>query len=60
LVIIPAIVLGQILIVTIGGKFFGVEPIGFNDWIFIILITSPVLLFSEACRALKRFFSKKA
>ena len=60
LIILPAIVLGQILIVTIGGKFFGVEPIGINDWIFIILITSPVLLFGEAGRALKRFFSKKA
>lgn len=60
LMILPAIVLGQILIVTIGGKFFGVEPLGVYDWIFLILITSPVLLFGEAGRALKRFFSKKA
>lgn len=54
LMILPAIVLGQILIVTIGGKFFGVEPLGVYDWIFLILITSPVLFIGEIVRWIGR------
>lgn len=54
LMILPAIVLGQILIVTIGGKFFGVEPLGVYDWLFLILITSPVLFIGEIVRWIGR------
>ena len=53
LTILPAIVLGQILIVTIGGKFFSVEPIGITEWIVLIVITSPVLFIGELIRAIK-------
>lgn len=41
---------GQILIVTFGGQMFHVEPLPFNDWIYIIGITSFVLWFGEAYR----------
>lgn len=51
------IILGQILIVTFGGKFFQVEPLKFSDWVLIIAFTSLVLVFGELIR--KRLSHKK-
>ena len=47
------IVLGQILIVTFAGQMFSVEPISFMDWVFIILVTSPVLIIPDLIRGIK-------
>lgn len=47
------ILAGQILIVTFGGKMFGVEPLSFDDWCMIILYTSPVLILADIFRFIK-------
>lgn len=49
-----AILLGQILIVTIGGEFFNVEPLKFIDWLIIIGGTSVVLWIGELLRLFKK------
>ncbi len=50
-----AILMGQILIVTVGGPFFSVTPLKITDWLIIIAGTSPVLWIGE----LIRLFGKK-
>ena len=54
LTIAALIMVGQILIVTFGGKFFQVEPLRLDDWAIIIVGTSPVLLFGELLRWFKK------
>jgi len=44
------IFVGQILLVTFGGRFFTVMPLHVTDWIIIIIATSPVLLIGELHR----------
>ncbi len=46
------IVVGQVLIVSVGGAFFSVTPIKTMDWIIIISSTSLVLWFGELYRLL--------
>lgn len=46
------IVLGQILIVTFAGPVFNVERLNFNDWMWIMLITSPVLIIADVIRTI--------
>lgn len=48
------IVLGQILIVSIGGDFFRVVPLQAMTWIKILGVTSVVLIVGEIARALSR------
>ncbi len=48
------IVIGQILIVTLGGQMFSVVPIKPEDWLWIIIGTSPVLIIGEICRLFTR------
>lgn len=48
--IAAAIFLGQIFIVSIGGDFFNVVPLKFEDWAIIILGTSLVLWIGEILR----------
>lgn len=43
---------GQILIVSLGGNFFQVQPIKFGDWLIIIGVTSLVLWIGELFRYL--------
>ncbi|MBO4806248.1 MAG: cation-translocating P-type ATPase [Paludibacteraceae bacterium] len=50
-----AIIVGQILIVTVGGKMFNVVPLEIEDWAYIIGGTSIVLWIGE----IFRLFSKK-
>ena len=50
LLITAVIILGQIVIVTFAGNVFNVERISFDDWIWIIIITSPVLLIPDIVR----------
>lgn len=54
LLIALAILVGQILIVSVGGRFFGVVPLSFSDWMIIIVATLPVLLIGEFVRAFKK------
>ncbi len=48
------ILLGQILIVSVGGDFFNVEPLKFIDWVIIICGTSLVLWIGELVRLYRR------
>ncbi|HJZ93128.1 MAG TPA: calcium-translocating P-type ATPase, PMCA-type [Gemmataceae bacterium] len=52
--IMAAIVVGQVLIVTAGGRTFSVEPLGVLDWIVIAVATSSVLVFEELARRVRR------
>ena len=47
------IVLGQILIVTFAGPAFNVSPLSGEDWICILLMTSPILIIADIIRFLK-------
>jgi len=49
-----AILLGQIVIVSIGGEFFNVQPLKFIDWVIIIGSTSAVLWIGELIRLFKK------
>jgi len=49
-----AILIGQILIVSFGGKLFSVEPLNVTDWIIVICGTSLVLWIGELIRLFKR------
>ncbi len=47
------IVLGQILIVSFAGKMFNVSPLQPVDWLWIMLITAPVLVLADIVRTAK-------
>ena len=48
------ILLGQVLIVSVGGYFFNVEPLKFIDWVIIIAGTSLVLWIGEILRLFRK------
>ena len=54
------ILVGQVLIVTFGGKMFSVEPLAVEDWVTIFIITSPVLLINELVIVIKKLFNFKS
>ena len=47
-------VVGQVLIVTFGGRVFDVEPLGWLDWLAIAAATSSVLVFAEIARLVRQ------
>jgi len=53
LVIASLTVVGQLLIVSLGGKVFNVEPLGVVDWLVIAVGTSSVLVFAESARRVR-------
>lgn len=52
------ILVGQILIVSFGGKVFRTEPLPLNEWLYIIGGTSFVLWIGEIWRGIKRLKGK--
>ena len=50
IVILAVILGGQIAIVTFAGKLFSVSPLDVVDWVWICLLTMPVLLIPDICR----------
>lgn len=50
LLIAFVILVGQILIVSLGGQMFSVVPISVSDWLLLLLCTSPVLILGELKR----------
>ena len=48
------ILVGQLLIVTVGGEMFSVEPLSWRDWLICFIGTSPVLLIGEIVRLIKK------
>ena len=53
MVVAWAILLGQILIVSCFYEFFGISPLSLADWLWLLLITSPVLWIGEVVRVLR-------
>ncbi|MBQ3248901.1 MAG: calcium-translocating P-type ATPase, PMCA-type [Alistipes sp.] len=51
LLILAVILGGQILIVTFAGELFNVSPLTFQDWVWIALITSPIIIIPDLVRA---------
>jgi Ca2+-transporting ATPase len=52
------ILVGQLLIINVGGAMFNVEPINLLDWVYIIAITSLVIIVGEGVRYLKKWHFK--
>jgi Ca2+-transporting ATPase len=46
-------VVGQVAIVTFGGRVFDVEPLPVRDWLLIAAGTASVLVFAEAARLVR-------
>ncbi|HVL15376.1 MAG TPA: calcium-translocating P-type ATPase, PMCA-type [Gemmata sp.] len=53
LLIASLTVIGQVLIVTFGGKVFNVEPLAAVDWLVIAGATASVLVFAEVSRRVR-------
>jgi len=51
--------LGQILIITVGGKVFEVERLGIVEWVVIAASTASVLVFSEVVRIIRQSMAKQ-
>ncbi len=58
-VIASLTVVGQVLIVSFGGKVFNVEPLGLLDWLVIAAATASVLVFAEISRRIRLAVDKK-
>lgn len=50
LMILAVILGGQVVIVNFAGQLFGVSPLAAMDWVWICLLTMPVLLIPDICR----------
>lgn len=48
--ILIVIMVGQILITTFGGLFFNVQALSLSSWLWILLLTAPVLISGEILR----------
>jgi Ca2+-transporting ATPase len=55
LAVIGVIVVGQVLIVSLGGTVFQVEPLGAMDFLVIAALTASVLVFAEVTRRVRKF-----
>ena len=53
LLVMAMILVGQWLIVTLGGQMFRTEPLSLTTWLTIIAATSPVLIIGELYRLFK-------
>ncbi len=58
LLVAAIILFGQVLIVTVGGRFFGVMPLLPQDWLILIAATFPILLVGELWRQAKHLFAR--
>lgn len=48
--IVFIIIMGQVLIVNLFGELFGVSALTWHDWMWVILLTSPILVISDIWR----------
>jgi len=55
--IMSAIVIGQFLIVNLGGRVFSVERLFAPDWLIVVVATTSVLVFAEVTRRIRRLRS---
>lgn len=59
LIVLLMIVVGQWIIVEFGGKMFRTVPLTSEEWMWIILGTSPVLIIGEIWRGVKRMICRR-
>ena len=52
--ILFVVLFGQVLIVNVFGEMFAVAPLSVSDWLWLLLLTSPILLIGELIRAIVR------
>jgi Ca2+-transporting ATPase len=57
--ILAVILFGQVAIVTFAGELFSVSPLTFMDWVWIIVITSPVLIIPDVIRTIRNIATRK-
>jgi Ca2+-transporting ATPase len=57
--ILLVILIGQILIVTYAGSMFNVSPLRLEDWGWILLVTSPVLIVADIFRFVTNIASRR-
>ncbi len=60
LLIAGVVAVGQVLIVTFGGRVFSVERLGLNQWLAVIAFTSTVLIFAEITRRVRLWHARRA
>lgn len=60
LLILVVILGGQILIVNVFGILFGVSPLSLHDWLWLLLLTCPILVVSDVVRLIGRICNKEA
>ncbi|MBQ7280956.1 MAG: calcium-translocating P-type ATPase, PMCA-type [Bacteroidales bacterium] len=53
ILIVFAIVVGQVLIVNVFGDMFGVSALSGSDWLLLLLLTSPILIIGELTRGIQ-------
>lgn len=58
LFIVTLIFVGQVCIVQFGGAMFNVIPLDIDEWFYIIVVTSPVLLIGELVRWLRALYKR--
>lgn len=58
--ILAVIFFGQIIIVQFGGPMFNVVPMTLEQWVMVILATSPVMIMGELYHAIMRAKDKKS
>ena len=56
LLVLALVLVGQWLIVTFGGRMFRTVPLSAEVWLYVFLATSPVMIFGEVWRAVRRKF----
>jgi Ca2+-transporting ATPase len=52
--IVAVILVGQVLIVNFAGSFFNVTSLPIEDWLWLLLLTSPVLIIPDVIRTIRR------
>lgn len=50
------IICGQLLIVNVLGEMFGVSALSWHDWIWLMILTSPILILADIYRCVKSLF----
>jgi hypothetical protein len=53
------IIIGQYLIVTLGGQMFSVSPLSFADWGYIIVSTSLIMIIPTTLKVINCFFKNR-
>ena len=56
--ILVIILIGQILIVNVFGDMFGVDALTWNDWLWLCILTCPILLVGEFARFVRNIYQK--